>query len=170
LKNSTNKINLIILDVDGVMTDGTKYYDTYGNVCMKRFCDKDFTAIKILIESGVNVCCLSSDNRVNSIVMERRHIDFYCSQHKKKDEFVPMFKEKYGCTAKEMLYIGDDLYDIPLMKKVGFPYCPCDAAKEVQKICGTDNTLISNGGSNVIMELLDLCITRGLVNIYDIKM
>ena len=60
-------INLVILDIDGVMTDGTKVYDESHNVIYKKYCDRDFTAIKRLKDCGVSVCFLSGDKRINEI-------------------------------------------------------------------------------------------------------
>ena len=56
-----NQIKLIVLDVDGVMTDGKKYYTREGKVVMKQFCDKDWTAIKRFRALGVNVVFLTGD-------------------------------------------------------------------------------------------------------------
>ena len=65
-------INLVILDIDGVMTDGTKVYDESHNVIYKKYCDRDFTAIKRLKDCGVSVCFLSGDKRINEIQKTRK--------------------------------------------------------------------------------------------------
>ena len=75
------KIELLILDVDGVLTDGTKVYDIDHNVLSKRYMCKDFTAIKRFIAAGVKVVMLSGDN-FNRYMAEKRNIDFYCSRNK----------------------------------------------------------------------------------------
>ena len=59
------KFDLLVIDIDGVMTDGTKLYDTYGNIYLKKFNDKDFSAIKRFKELGVEVCFLSADQNIN---------------------------------------------------------------------------------------------------------
>ena len=69
---------LLILDVDGVLTDGTKTYDREHNVISKRYADQDFTAIK-LFQEGWKVCFLSSD-AFNEGVAKKRGIDFYNSR------------------------------------------------------------------------------------------
>ena len=74
-------INLVILDIDGVMTDGTKVYDESHNVIYKKYCDRDFTAIKRLKDCGVSVCFLSGDKRINEGMAASRNIDFYYSRN-----------------------------------------------------------------------------------------
>ena len=72
-------IELLILDVDGVLTDGTKVYDSEHSVLSKRFVCKDFTAIKRFIAAGVKVIMISGDN-FNATMAAKRNIDFYCSR------------------------------------------------------------------------------------------
>ena len=79
-------INLVILDIDGVLTDGRKYYDKNGMPFAKTYCDKDFTAIKRLRGAGVSVCFLSGDNVVNEAMAKNRNIDFYYARGKDKAE------------------------------------------------------------------------------------
>ena len=63
-----------------------------------------------------------------------------------------------------MLYIGDDLFDESIMKIVGHCFCPADAALNLRKLCGPSNTMRNNGGCNVIAEMVDVLLERGLVN------
>tara|TARA_R100000664_G_C2759374_1_gene149069 strand:- start:3330 stop:3857 length:528 start_codon:yes stop_codon:yes gene_type:complete len=158
------KIKLIILDIDGVMTDGKKYYGLDGMSIAKTYCDKDFTAIKRFRGSGIPVCFLSGDNRVNKAMAERRNIDFYAARGKDKAEFLPLLESNYGVSREDMLYIGDDLFDKSIMKLVGHPYCPKDAVKGIQRVCGLDNVLENKGGDNVICELFDVLLWRNLIS------
>jgi 3-deoxy-D-manno-octulosonate 8-phosphate phosphatase KdsC-like HAD superfamily phosphatase len=73
-------IKLIILDVDGIMTDGKKYYGQDGSVYLKSFCDKDWTSIKRFKSLGINVIFLSGDENINKLVADNRNIDFYLSR------------------------------------------------------------------------------------------
>ena len=102
-------IKLIILDIDGVLTDGIKYYGLDGIPFAKTYCDKDFTAIKRIKASGVKVCFLSGDERINKKMAENRRIDFYSARGKDKAEFIPQFVVEYSVSPSDMLYIGDDL-------------------------------------------------------------
>lgn len=157
-------IKLVILDIDGVLTDGKKYYGLDGIPFAKTYCDKDFTAIKRLRGSGVNVCFLSGDERVNKAMAENRKIDFYSARGKDKADFVPEFMETYNTLPADMLYIGDDLFDESIMRLVGHAYCPADAVKNLKILCGSSNVLARNGGENVVAELVEVLLDRGLVH------
>ena len=87
--------NLIILDVDGVLTDGKKYYDQSGKAVMKTFCDLDFTAIKKFKSRGDYVIWISGDS-FNEAVARNRDIDFYYSRGEEKADYLDMFSEKYN--------------------------------------------------------------------------
>jgi 3-deoxy-D-manno-octulosonate 8-phosphate phosphatase (KDO 8-P phosphatase) len=65
-------VKLLILDVDGVLTDGRKYYDSSGLATHKTFCDKDFTAIKKFKSIGCEVIFLSGDKNINEKIAENR--------------------------------------------------------------------------------------------------
>ena len=156
-------IKLVILDVDGVMTDGRKYYNENGMPFAKTYCDKDFTAIKRLRGAGVRVCILSGDEFVNKAMAKNRNIDFYSARGKDKADFLPELSQTYGATTEEMVYIGDDLFDKSIMEIVGHPFCPADACRDLKNVCGYDNILTSKGGCNAVMELVDVLLTRGQV-------
>lgn len=148
-------VKLVILDVDGILTNGRKYYGADGMPVFKTFCDKDFTAIKRLRGAGVKVCFLSGDKFVNKKVAENRNIDFYHARDTDKGEFVEYFERKYGVDASEMIYIGDDLFDISIMQKVK-SFCPVDAPNKVKEsVTAKDGVLPYRGGDNLVMRLVD---------------
>ena len=159
----SNKVKLVILDVDGVLTDGKKYYGLDGIPFAKTYCDKDFTAIKRLRGAGVSVCFLSGDERVNKEMANNRRIDFYSARNKNKADFVSKFTLIYGAQPSEMLYVGDDLFDISIMKVVGYSFCPSDSCLDVKNICGNENIIQQRGGNNVVMTLVETLLSRGLV-------
>ena len=156
-------IKLAILDIDGVLTDGKKYYNSEGMPCMKTYCDKDFTAIKRLKGSGVNVCFLSGDDFINKAMAKNRNIDFYSARGKDKSDFVNVFEYKYKVDRNEMLYIGDDLFDKSIMEIVNHSFCPADACVDIKNVCGHNNVLKNNGGCNVIAELVNQLLLRDLI-------
>ena len=158
-----DQIKLAILDIDGVMSDGKKYYGLDGIPFAKTYCDKDFTAIKRLKASGVNVCFLSGDERINKAMAKNRNIDFYSARGLDKSDFIDVFIKKYDTRPTEMLYIGDDLFDESIMLVVGHPYCPSDSVRKIKNACGQENTLKNRGGNNVIAELVELLIDRELI-------
>ena len=157
-------IELVILDVDGVMTDGKKYYDQTGMPYAKTYCDKDFTAIKRLKGSGVKVCMLSGDDFINKQMAKNRNIDFYSARGLDKADFIDTFSERYNVKRDRMLYIGDDLFDATIMKQVGYSFCPSDSCFDIKIICRPFNILKNKGGENVIAELVEVLLARKLIN------
>tara|TARA_Y100001938_G_scaffold137588_1_gene201972 strand:- start:2726 stop:3259 length:534 start_codon:yes stop_codon:yes gene_type:complete len=148
---------LLILDVDGVLTDGTKVYDSEHNVLSKRYMCKDFTAIKRFIAAGVNVVFLSGDI-FNKTMAEKRNIDFYCSRGEDlsldKSRFISQFEQKYSTPVDEMIFVGDDYFDLSIIKSLKYAYCPSDAPRSVKRECTA--VLKSKGGEGVVVELYDL--------------
>lgn len=157
------KVKLAILDIDGIMTDGKKYYGLDGIPFAKTYCDKDFTAIKRLRGAGVQVCFLSGDERVNKAMANNRNIPFLSARGKDKAEFLKAYENNYDVKREEILYIGDDLFDKSIMELVGHAYCPSDACRDIKIVCGEANVLSNKGGCNVICELFDVLLDRGLV-------
>jgi 3-deoxy-D-manno-octulosonate 8-phosphate phosphatase (KDO 8-P phosphatase) len=155
-------IKLLILDVDGVLTDGTKVYDIHHNVLSKRFVCKDFTAIKRFIAAGVNVIMLSGD-AFNERMAKKRNIDFYCSRNKDlsldKSRYVEIFSDKYNIPAENMAFVGDDYFDLSIFRKLDHTFCPNDSPNIIKKHASV--TLKSDGGSGVIVELYDLFESSG---------
>tara|TARA_Y100000592_G_scaffold100930_1_gene183841 strand:+ start:3999 stop:4529 length:531 start_codon:yes stop_codon:yes gene_type:complete len=158
-----NKVELVILDIDGVLTDGRKYYGLDGMPFAKTYCDKDFTAIKRMRGAGVNVCFLSGDTTVNQAMAKNRNIDFYAARGRDKAEFIPEFCETYDTSPEHMVYIGDDLFDASMLKAVEHAFCPLDSCRDIKEICGPSNVLNNSGGWNVIAELFDVLLDRGLI-------
>lgn len=156
-----NIIKLIILDVDGVLTDGRKIYNSEGLCIYKTFCDKDFTAIKKAKASGIKVCFLSGDENINKQIAENRNIDFYSSRFEKKENFLPKLLETYNCLKNEVVFIGDDIFDLQLLKEIKYSFCPSDASKEVKN--QVFKVLDVKGGDNVVMHLFDFLAEKNLL-------
>lgn len=127
---------LLILDIDGVMTNGTKTYDREGNVLSKSFNDRDWTAIKKFKAAKIPVVFLSGDPW-NETIAKKRNIDFYCSKGENglldKARFASIFEKKYKVHRKDMAYVGDDFFDLDIMKLVGWIFCPMDGNSDVQR-------------------------------------
>jgi len=155
------KSKLLILDVDGVMTDGTKAYGPDGKVIFKRFCDHDFTAIKKFKSKGWEVCWLSADKTVNAAVAKDREIDFWYSRDDDgtidKVKWLAKLIEHYKITEyRHVIYVGDDLFDIPIMKALisngGSAYCTANAVPQFKMVSGI-KFLTKAGGYGAIMNL-----------------
>jgi len=158
-------IKLVILDVDGVMTDGTKYYDRDGKVVLKIFCDKDWTAIKRFRAIGIPVVFITGDP-YNEMILKNRNLPVVVNRgegfHKDKVNYLAEILEDFNCSSKEVVYLGDDLFDIGIMRAVGHPYCLLDSPRIVRQ---TANILQCKAGENVIMQLFDKLEIDGLIKI-----
>lgn len=149
---------LLVIDIDGVMTNGKKYYDKDSNVVMKQFCDRDFTAIKMFKKLGVNCIFLSGDTRINSAMANDRKVAFWNARGKDgtldKSIFVEKFMYRFDIKQDEIAYVGDDMYDLPIIRKLETTFAPDDASfaiiPHVWRLCFT------KGGNGVIAEILGM--------------
>ena len=157
---------LLILDVDGVLTDGKKHYDNSGKCIAKTFCDRDFTVIKQFKAAGWKVVFLSGDRTINEAIAVNRNIPFYCNRNSHgmidKADFVVNFEKEYGIPRTEMYYVGDDIFDIGIMKVLGktHSFCPVDSPKSVHE---NATVLLVYSGDNLLTEVYDYCIDNKLI-------
>ncbi len=158
------RVKLLILDIDGVMTDGKKFYDREGKVGFKTFCDKDWTAIKRLRAIGIPVMCITGDP-YNEPILKSRNLDVIVCRgkgfHSDKSQYLPEVCQKWSCKPEEIAFIGDDLFDIGLMKKVGFPFCVENSPRIVKE---NAKSIGVKGGEDVLMHLFDTLESMGLVD------
>jgi YrbI family 3-deoxy-D-manno-octulosonate 8-phosphate phosphatase len=149
---------ILALDIDGVMTDGTKTYDKHGEAISKNFCDIDFTAIKLFQARGWYVCFISSDI-FNKGMAESRKIPFYHSRREDGsiDKVEQMNRVVGQFEHSDVIYVGDDIMDLEVMKFVtyfgGKCYCPPNAAPYLTRHYDVLNRA---GGCGAVMALYDL--------------
>ena len=148
------KIKLLILDVDGVMTDGRIIFDSNG-VESKFFNVKDGHGIKMLQRTGIEVGIISGRE---SQVVANRAVELGIAQvyQKSLDKLVPyrQMLEATGLADEQVAFMGDDVIDIPLLKRVGFASAPADAVAEV--IPFAHFVAKNRGGWGAVRELCDL--------------
>ena len=132
------KIKLLILDVDGVLTDGTKVYTQKHEPVYKRFRCKDFTAIKRFVAAGVKVIMLSGDNW-NADMARQRNIPFYCTRGKDlsldKSVYLSHLEGQYDVKRENMAFVGDDFFDLSMFKTLFWTFAPSDAPKIIRQNC-----------------------------------
>jgi 3-deoxy-D-manno-octulosonate 8-phosphate phosphatase (KDO 8-P phosphatase) len=142
---------MLVLDIDGVLTDGTKTYDKTGTAILKLFCDRDFTAIK-RFQTFIPVCLLSRDSNINEAIAQNKKIDFWLSINDSKDYLIEKIAQKHNILLDDIAYVGDDYYDIMVLTKIGYPFCTQTAPRCVQKIA---TVIPKNGGDGVVAWLYD---------------
>lgn len=154
LKYKASKIKIVVFDVDGVMTDGSLTFDEDGKE-YKTFNAKDGQGIVMLNKSGYTTAIITA--RDNNTVTHRFNIlgmhKLYKGQKNKEVALDEIVKE-YNVEYSEVAYMGDDLPDLCVLKKVGLPTCPNDAVEEVQDVCSFIST--KNGGRGAVRELCNL--------------
>jgi len=147
------KIKLLILDVDGVQTDGRIYYSEKGSQ-LRAFHVLDGLAVRIALFSGLNIAIISSKD--SEIIKQRAEdigiIDVFLGDDNKVKQ-AQYLCEKYNITFKDIAFMGDDLIDIPLMKLCVFPVAPSNACKEVKQIA--KYVAKASGGSGAVREVVE---------------
>ena len=149
-----NQIKLLVLDVDGTMTDGGIYITESGEH-FKKFNAKDGMGIKLAERAGITVGIISHSYVANMITSRANTLGlkyFYVGQESKLD-ILKKWMEELQLEAKEVAFIGDDLNDLEIMQYVGIAACPADAVKKIQQI--SDCVLTRKGGEGAVREFID---------------
>lgn len=147
-------VKLLLLDVDGVMTDGGIYFSERGDE-LKKFNTHDGYGITKLQKSGVKVGILTG--RSSQLVARRAHELGIVEVHQgleNKIEVYEQIKKKLHLDDGEIAYIGDDEPDVTIMKKVVFAACPADAVAVVRR--QVDFVCKNRGGEGAVREVVDL--------------
>ena len=152
-KEYLEHITTFIFDVDGVLTDGTVTITTKGEM-LRRMNIKDGYAIKTAIDKGYNVCIISggSNEGVRLRLKGLGVTDIYLGAHNKIEQYEE-YLHIYDIKAENVLYMGDDIPDYPVMKLVGLACCPQDAAPEIKEI--SDYISHKNGGKGAVRDVIE---------------
>ena len=152
-KHLLPKIRTFIFDVDGVLTDGKILINSDGEL-LRSFDTKDGYAMKCALVKGFKIVIITGGR--NEAVRERFKelgvIDIYLGAHHKLDAYQDLM-DNYDLNPEEILYIGDDIPDIPVMEKVGLGCCPADATSDVKAIA--DYVSHKKGGEGCVRELIE---------------
>jgi 3-deoxy-D-manno-octulosonate 8-phosphate phosphatase (KDO 8-P phosphatase) len=147
------KVKILLLDVDGVMTDGRIVYTDSGTE-IKAFCVKDGLGIRLLINAGIKTGVVTGRS---SEALHHRcknlHIEYIFDGVLNKVEILDKIIGLTGIQASEIAYIGDDLPDISIMRGVGIPIAVADAHESV-----IDTACIvtsAKGGNGAIREVCE---------------
>lgn len=154
LTEKLKHIKLLILDVDGVMTDGGMYYTETGDQ-IKKFNAKDGMAIMGLRKKDFPVGIISSGFSGEAIRKRAEVLDIqlcYIGREPKLG-ILQNWCTDLGITLKEVALIGDDINDMEVMQQVGFSACPADAVPVIKK--QVDLILTKKGGKACVREFID---------------
>jgi len=154
LNRKLRKIKVLILDVDGVLTDGTIIYDGSGQE-LKAFNVRDGAAIKWLQRAGIEVAIISGRNSPPVLVRAKElGIEKLVQGALDKLPAFEKFLDENGRQPEETAFIGDDVHDLPILKRAGFSACPADAVDEVKNM--VDYVCQARGGRGAVREVAEL--------------
>lgn len=151
--NMLEKIQMVVFDIDGTLTDGKLIRDNEGNTS-KNFYAKDGFAIGQWLRLGKKVGIITG--KKSKIVEDRAKelgLEDVIQGSKNKAKDLEQFLQKYSYQLDEIAYMGDDINDLGILRKVGFSACPQDAAPEVLAI--VDFVAARRGGEGAARDLME---------------
>ncbi len=149
-----NKIKMLIMDVDGVLTDAGMYYSEDGNE-LKKFNTRDGMGLKMLRQRGIKQAIITGENtqivknRAKKLKIDEIHLGI-----DDKASTLQSIISKYSLKNEEIAYIGDDLNDIDILKKVGLAFTVSDAPVKIK--LNADYVTIAKGGDGAVREVCDI--------------
>lgn len=151
-KEELQKIEYLIIDVDGTLTDAGIYYDENGNE-LKKFSTKDAAGFFAAHQVGIQIMILTGrECAATSRRMREMKVEFLIQDCKDKASYIQEFMRE-NCLNREAIgYLGDDLNDLPGMSLCGFVGCPSDACEEVKK--KADYISCVNGGYGAVRDII----------------
>lgn len=155
----TDKIRMLVLDVDGVMTDGGMYYSESGDQ-FKKFDTKDGMGIKLAMSKGIRIAFLSSGSNSNLILSRAATLGVSVVHvgSEQKFEILSGWCKEFGIGLDEVAFIGDDVNDLECISKVGFAACPANAVDDIKRVVTV--VLTRNGGAGCVREFVDRFLPR----------
>ncbi|PWG81707.1 KdsC family phosphatase [Pararcticibacter amylolyticus] len=147
------EVKAFVLDIDGVLTDGTVHVTETGEQ-LRRFHVRDGYAMQRAVKKGYRICVISGGKsasvliRLNGLGITEIHLGI-----DKKLDVYQEFLQAHSLEPTQVLYMGDDIPDIPPMKLSGVPVCPGDAVEEVKAV----SIYISGkaGGTGCVRDVIE---------------
>ncbi len=147
------KVSLLVVNVDGTLTDGKIYIDQDGNE-IKSFYAQDGPALRMLMDAGIRVAFLTgrTSRSVEKIASELGVTDLFQGA---EDKFAVLsgLLAKFNLGLSEVAFIGDDLTDLPLIRQVGFSFAPANARSVVREFAGFVTK--ADGGEGAVAEICE---------------
>ena len=153
-RGRAKKIKILVMDVDGVLTGGEVILDRQGNE-LKMFHVRDGHGIKMIQRTGMKTAIITgrSSNVVTIRAEELGIVDVFQGSKDKLPTFRELL-ERHGLDEEEAAYIGDDIVDIPVMRRAGLSFTVADAEQYVKE--AAHFVAGRNGGRGAVREVIDL--------------
>ena len=147
------KITTLIFDVDGVLTDSSILVTSDGEM-LRKMNTRDGLALKLAVDAGLNVCIISggSNEGVRKRLQALGLKDVILGAHDKIKN-LKILMASLDVTKEEIMYMGDDIPDIPVMEVVGLPCCPQDAVPEIKAV--SEYISHKNGGQGAVRDIVE---------------
>ena len=153
LRRRLRSIQLLVLDVDGVLTDGGLWFDAAGQLS-KRFDVRDGLGIRLLQQAGLHIAFLSGGQGGATEVRARQLGINHCLVGiKDKPAALTGLQQQLGVSVEQTAFVGDDLNDLAVRPVVGLLFSPADACRPVRR--GADAVLHRRGGHGAVRELAE---------------
>ncbi|MDB4094107.1 HAD-IIIA family hydrolase [Flavobacteriaceae bacterium] len=152
-KEYLKDVTTLIFDVDGVLTDSSVLVTSDGEM-LRKMSTRDGYALKTAVDAGLLICIISGGK--NEGVRKRLEglgvKEIYLGAHDKVVQLNNLF-ETHQLNSENVIYMGDDIPDIPPMKLVGLPTCPLDAVPEVKAV--SKYVSHKKGGQGAVRDILE---------------
>lgn len=154
LLDRARRVKLLILDIDGVMTDGRIIYSVYGDE-LKFFDVQDGFGITLLSRAGIKSAIITA-KKSRIVKLRARDMRVAKAYQGYMDKLIPfnLALKKFRVKPEEVCFIGDDLIDIPILKRVGFAVAVPNAVEEVKQ--AAHHITSKTGGRGAVREICDL--------------
>lgn len=155
--NKAKQVKCLICDVDGVLTDGFLYLNDLG-VESKAFSVQDGMGLKLLLSAGIEVAVITTAN--NGVIehrMKQLGVKHYYKGQVEKETAYEQLKATLGLADDDFAYVGDDLPDLPIIRRVGFGVAVANAVRQVREFADWQTSLA--GGQGAVRELCDMILT-----------
>jgi 3-deoxy-D-manno-octulosonate 8-phosphate phosphatase (KDO 8-P phosphatase) len=171
IAKKAGKVRLLLLDVDGVLTDGRIVYDSKGRDA-KFFDVHDGLGVYLLYRAGIPTVLITAKG---SAAIKPRAKDMRVAQILEnvspKSSALDKILKKYKVTPEELCFVGDDLVDLCLLRRVGFPVAVFNAAPEIKQ--AASYITLRHGGRGAVREIAELILKaqgkwEGIVKAYDV--
>ncbi len=154
-ESKLKKIKVFATDVDGVLTDGRIFYSGKEMEFNRFFHALDGYGLKMMMELGLKTGIISGgDSRSLIERSDNLKLDFLYMGNEDKRESFEQLQKKYNVSAEEILYIGDEFFDVPILKRAGFSATVPHASSEIKEC--VDYITQTPGGEGAVREIVDL--------------
>ncbi|MDC0211422.1 HAD hydrolase family protein [Candidatus Nitrosopelagicus sp.] len=154
IQKKCQEIKLVVTDVDGVLTDGGRYFSENGEI-MKKFHARDGMGVNILLRNNIPTVILSKENStITKKWGKNMNVSYISPGTNKKEQELSKICKRFSVNPSNIAFIGDDVNDVSLAQKIGFSACPQDGNISMKNI--VDYICQEKGGCACFRELADI--------------